>query len=118
MSIYESARENPSGYRDVTPAAVHAPGQKARLVDVREPHEFDGELGHVRGAELVPLATVEAAAAAWDKEADLVLICRSGKRSGTAATQLAKAGFRRVMNMEGGMLAWNAASLPVERVSG
>jgi len=117
MTLHDSGKENPAGYRDVTPAAVGADGRTARLVDVREPHEFSGELGHIRGAELVPLATVEAAATTWNKEDELVLVCRSGKRSGTAAAQLARQGFRRVMNMDGGMLAWNAANLPVDRTT-
>ena len=51
----------------------------------------------------------------WDADAEIVLICRSGARSGRAAGSLARAGFTRVMNMTGGMLAWNAAQLPVER---
>ena len=86
-----------------------------RLIDVREPHEYVGELGHIAGAALVPLATVAAAATAWDRDADIILICRSGARSGRAAEALVTAGFRRVMNMAGGMLAYNAAQLPVER---
>lgn len=115
MKLYESATANPAGFRDVTPAAVSAPGRTARVVDVREPDEFDGELGHIHGAELVPLATVEAAATRWNADEEIVVVCRSGKRSGSAADQLTRRGFRHVMNMDGGMLAWNAARLPVER---
>lgn len=101
---------------DVTPLDVYAgPPGGPRLVDVREAHELDGELGHIRGVEHVPLATVAQAAAAWDREAEIVVICRSGGRSARAAEQLAALGFRRVFNMAGGMLAWNAAGLPVER---
>ncbi len=105
-----------AGYADVSVSEVAAlePG-KARLVDVREPQEFTGELGHVAGAELVPLATVVAAAAAWDKARPLVVICRSGGRSARAAGQLAAMGFRAVHNMSGGMLAWNEARLPTQR---
>jgi rhodanese-related sulfurtransferase len=89
--------------------------ERVRIVDVREPHEFTGELGHLARAELVPMAQVIAAAATWDRTAELVLVCRSGNRSGRVAAALAAAGFTHVINMDGGMLAWNAASLPVVR---
>ncbi|MCL4228846.1 MAG: rhodanese-like domain-containing protein [Myxococcales bacterium] len=85
------------------------------MIDVREPHEFTGELGHVAGSKLVPLATLLDAARAWPRDEELVLVCRSGNRSGRAAQALAGAGFTRLYNLAGGMLAWNAAGLPVER---
>jgi rhodanese-related sulfurtransferase len=86
-----------------------------RVVDVREPAEFAGDLGHAPGAEIVPLATIETAARTWDKDQEIVLVCRSGARSTRAATLLALMGFRRPMNMVGGMIAWNEARLAVER---
>jgi sulfur-carrier protein adenylyltransferase/sulfurtransferase len=112
---FEHAHPVAGGYRDVAPDATYAARAQVRLIDVREPHEYTGELGHVAGAELVPLAQVMAAAQGWDRHADLILICRSGARSGRAAAALVEAGFQRVMNMAGGMLAYNAANLPVER---
>ncbi len=113
--MHESATPNALGYRDVTPATTVGALGKVRLVDVREPHEFIGDLGHLEGAELVPLATVEAACAGWDRDAEIVLVCRSGGRSGRAAATLAQLGFRKVMNMVGGMLAVHEAKLPVVR---
>ncbi len=110
--LYERSAASADGVRDVTPEQVAAVGGTARIVDVREPDEVNGELGHIRGAELVPLATVPTAAARWREDEEIVLVCRSGARSGRAAAALASAGFRRVMNMAGGMLAWNAAKLP------
>lgn len=100
---------------DVDPAFVSAHRDEVALVDVREPQEFTGELGHVPGATLVPLATLTDAAAAWDPRRDIVVVCRSGGRSTRAAMELVKRGFRRVYNLRGGMLAWNEARLPVER---
>jgi glyoxylase-like metal-dependent hydrolase (beta-lactamase superfamily II)/rhodanese-related sulfurtransferase len=85
-----------------------------RIIDVREPHEYAGELGHIRGSELVPLATVGEAAASWDRSQPLLIVCRSGNRSGKAAHRLRTMGFRDVTNMEGGMLAWNMVGRPVE----
>lgn len=74
--IYDKGTQNPAGYRDATVADVYAAKGRVRMVDVREPDEFTGELGHVEGAELVPLATVVEAAASWDRSAEIVLICR------------------------------------------
>jgi sulfur-carrier protein adenylyltransferase/sulfurtransferase len=103
-----------AGYREVSPQALFAARGEVRLIDVREPDEYVGDLGHLEGAELVPLATVSACAATWDREAELVMICRSGGRSGRAAEQLVRAGFRHVMSLAGGMLAYRAAELPIE----
>lgn len=87
------------------------------LLDVREPEEFVGELGHIRGALLVPLDALERRLPklAGYVERDVVVVCRAGARSASAGAILRKAGFRRVINLEGGMLAWVAAGLPVQR---
>ena len=114
-ALYESAQTNAGGYRDILPAQLAVLGREARIIDVRESDEFAGELGHIRGAELVPLATVAAAAKSWRCDDEVVVVCRSGGRSGRAAAALAAIGYGRVMNMVGGMLAWNEAHLPVER---
>lgn len=113
-SPFDYARPLGAGYRDITPAATHEAAGRVRLIDVREPSELAAE-GLIRGSENVPLALVEAKAPGWNKEEEIVLICRSGRRSAVAAELLAGMGFRRVMNMVGGMLAYTAAGLPVER---
>jgi rhodanese-related sulfurtransferase len=101
---------------EIDPAdlSTHA---RARIIDVREPHELAGELGHLPGAELVPLATLEAAAAGWNRDQPLILVCRSGGRSARATTLLVALGFRGAINLRGGMLAVHAAGLPVARIS-
>lgn len=101
-------------YRDITPAAAYGARGRARLIDVRESGELALD-GYIPGVEHVPLATVEASARAWDRSAPLVVICRSGNRSGRAAGALAAMGFGDVMNMAGGMLAYAAAGLPIAR---
>jgi rhodanese-related sulfurtransferase len=106
---------NPRGFVDIDVSAVKALAGTVKVYDVREPHEFHAELGHIAGAELVPLGTVPLRAGAWDPSQPVVVVCRSGGRSGNAAAVLAQRGFTQVMNMVGGMLAWNAAGLPVER---
>jgi len=85
------------------------------LIDVREPAEFTGELGHIPGAKLVPMATLPLAAAGWDRNAEYLIICKSGGRSGMSAQAMLKMGFTKVMNLAGGMMAWNAAGLKTER---
>jgi rhodanese-related sulfurtransferase len=106
--------ESPSAIQDVDPADVAARREQVTLVDVREPQEFVGELGHVPGAQLVPLGGLVAASAKWDRDREIVFVCRSGGRSARAASELAKRGFRHLSNLRGGMEAWNAARLPVE----
>lgn len=112
-TLFDQATPNGRGFRDVTPAAV-AGLRDAHVVDVRQPAEFNDSLGHIPGAVLVPLATLGEAARTWDPAAPIVLVCRSGGRSSNAAAQLVAAGFTRVMNMAGGMLAYRSAALPVE----
>lgn len=114
-TLFEAATPHPNGYRDLSTAALAGAPHRPRIIDVREPDEYVGELGHVEGAELVPLATVGRAAHGWPRDESLVLVCRSGKRSGRAASELVAMGFTAVMNLEGGMLAWNAGALPVVR---
>lgn len=116
--LFRAALPTAPGHRDVSPGQVFADRSATRIIDVREPHEFTGELGHIEGAELVPLATVARSAAHWNQDEVLVLVCRSGGRSKQAASALTAAGFRRVMNMVGGMLAWNEERLPVEGATG
>lgn len=86
------------------------------LIDVREPEEFVGDLGHVRGSLLVPLDALEhrLPKLAGYADRDVVVICRAGARSATAGAMLRRAGFLRVFNLRGGMLAWKAAGLPVD----
>lgn len=106
------------------PGLQHLPVQVAveqldryRIVDVRQPDEFIGELGHIAGAALAPLDRLADLAAAWDRRATLLVVCRSGGRSTRGAEWLASQGFD-VVNLAGGMLAWSAASLPVCRDAG
>lgn len=116
--LFDSAQPQPSGHRDVDarrlaedrPPALHC-------VDVREPAELEGVLGSIQGVRSVPLATVREASALWPRDTELLLICRSGARSARAAAQLVEQGFTRVMNLRGGMLAWNTEALPVVRLT-
>ena len=105
----------PQPFLDVDPTYVATHQNQITLVDVREPSEFTGDLGHVPGAQLVPINTLVDRTATWDRDQQIVLICRSGGRSARAATELSKRGFRHLYNLRGGMLAWTEARLPVDR---
>lgn len=93
------------GYRDIEPFDVGQLPEEVRLIDVREPDEFRGELGHLEGAELVPVDKLPEMSSAWPKDAPLLLICRSGRRSSQAAQMLSSVGFTNLANLSGGMLA-------------
>lgn len=112
------ARSAESGVVEVDGAWLKARLGKVRVVDVREPSEFAGGLGHIPGAENAPLATLQQAAAAWPKDQPVVLVCRAGRRSVTAAALLEKLGFSKVASLAGGMVHWSKARLPVERSAG
>lgn len=81
-----------------------------RIIDVREPSEFNGELGHLEGADLVPLKELPEAAKLWPTEEKLLVVCRSGGRSRNACDFLTANGFKDVSNLDGGMIAWNRVS--------
>lgn len=101
----------PGGYRELPVASAAKYVGKVRMIDVREPDEFVGPLGHVQGAELVPLATVVTAAHGWRRDEPLMLMCRSGGRSARAAMMLASLGFQHLYNVSGGMLAWDPSDV-------
>jgi rhodanese-related sulfurtransferase len=81
------------------------------IVDVREPEEFAA--AHIAGAMLVPLATTEHALTDVAKNQEIVLVCRSGRRSAKAYGILASRGFTTLRNMEGGMVSWEKLGYPV-----
>jgi rhodanese-related sulfurtransferase len=87
-----------------------------RLIDVRRPEEFHGELGHVEGAELHPLGPeLERFLAEAPRDGHYVFLCRVGGRSAHATALAMALGFRHVANMAGGMMHWNAEGLPTVR---
>jgi sulfur dioxygenase len=87
-----------------------------KLVDVRRPDEFNNELGHIAGSELVTLGPdLSAFLASGDRNSEIVFICRSGGRSGTATAESMRLGYKKTINMVGGMIRWNEAGFAVER---
>lgn len=104
---------------EVSPAeALRRQRSGAVLIDVRESHERAG--GFAEGARGVAKADLEAQPQAElpDPDADIVLICQSGRRSLQAAQALLEAGYRRVSSVEGGTTRWIAEGLPLTRPEG
>jgi sulfur dioxygenase len=101
-----------AGIWEVQPQWLEEHLQDVQVVDVREPDEFDGQLGHIDGALLLPLGSLLERASALSKDRPIVVACRSGARSAQATVLLQKAGFGKVANLSGGMLRWHAAGLP------
>ncbi len=91
--------------------------QGAQVIDVREPDEFAH--GTIPSSENVPLSLIERDCdlalrrLAWIGDAPLILVCRSGTRSQAACARLHDSLGERVINLQGGLLAWVGEGLPV-----
>ena len=87
------------------------------LLDVREPDEFSGPLGHIDRAILIPLGDLPRRLTELEahRHAPLITICQAGGRSAQAAKLLQEAGFGQVKSLTGGMGSWNILGLPVAR---
>jgi sulfur-carrier protein adenylyltransferase/sulfurtransferase len=80
-------------------------GDNFLLLDVREPHEW--QIARIPGAKLIPLGDLPKRVNELDSSVEIVAQCRSGVRSGKACDFLRQAGFKKVKNMTGGILAWS-----------
>jgi len=79
-------------------------GEDLFILDVREPHEY--QICNLRG-HLIPLGELPRRVHELDSSREIVAHCRSGKRSAEAVDFLRKAGFRKILNLKGGILAWS-----------
>jgi sulfur-carrier protein adenylyltransferase/sulfurtransferase len=79
-------------------------GEKFVLLDVRELYEYD--IANIPGAKLIPLGELPSRMSELDSADEIVIHCKSGYRSATALRQLQEAGFAKLWNVEGGILAW------------
>jgi rhodanese-related sulfurtransferase len=86
----------------------------ALLIDIRELDEW--QMLRIPGAEFKPLSEIQDWFEALPRDVDIILQCRSGNRSAQATNALTtQAGFDRVFNLTGGLIAWHSANLPVDR---
>jgi sulfur-carrier protein adenylyltransferase/sulfurtransferase len=79
-------------------------GDDIYILDVREPHEY--QICNLHG-HLIPLGDLPKRVSELDSSREIVAHCRSGKRSADAVQFLTKAGFRKIWNLKGGILAWS-----------
>ncbi|WHX49827.1 rhodanese-like domain-containing protein [Paenibacillus woosongensis] len=92
--------------KEISPQELSArlkKGEAVKMLDVREPEEWAA--GHIEGAKHIPLGQVLERLRELDADEELIVICRSGNRSGLACELLEEKGFN-VVNMTGGLLAW------------
>lgn len=90
--------------------------EKAVLIDIREPAEFAA--GHAAGSRCVPLANLETSRdLPKNKALPLVVVCPTGSRAPRAVAVLKKLGFENARALAGGLGAWRAANLPVEKTA-
>jgi glyoxylase-like metal-dependent hydrolase (beta-lactamase superfamily II)/rhodanese-related sulfurtransferase len=102
-----------AGIWELAPQALEEVASRVQILDVREPDEFDGALGHIGEAKLIPLGELSRRAGELSRDRPVVAVCRSGGRSAQAVVLLQKAGFTQVANLAGGMLRWRANGYPV-----
>lgn len=114
---FTSRTKNPDfeGVFDISPEELSRHTDGVAMIDVREPAEYTGELGHIRGTQLIVLQTLPDHLDALPKDKPIVFVCRSGGRSARATAFAKSNGFEQVYNMKGGMLLWNSLGLPVEK---
>jgi len=92
------------------PASDGASAAAPILIDVRNPDEFSGPLGHITGARNIPLPMFAAAAGELvGLDRPLVLICHTDRRSSAAASHLRQLGVTDIAVLRGGMMAWRSA---------
>lgn len=99
---------------EVSPEEARAKKQSgAVIVDVREPYEL--REGYIPGAVHIPLRSLSPRMKELDPSKEIVVVCRSGNRSITAAQFMQQGGFTQVNSMAGGMIGWTRQRFPVQR---
>jgi rhodanese-related sulfurtransferase len=103
-------------YESITPRELKEKldgGDRPEILDVREPWEF--ELARIEGSTLIPLSELPDRFRELDPAAETVVICHHGSRSAYATRALAQTGFRKVLNLEGGLDAYADVDASVPR---
>src|SRR5580700_8605581 len=97
-----------AGVWEIDPHGLEEHTAAVQILDVREPEEFTGPLGHIKDAILIPLGELAKRAVELSHDRPIVAVCRAGGRSAQATNILQQAGFKDVANLTGGMLRWRA----------
>jgi sulfur dioxygenase len=103
-----------AGIWEIEPHGLEEHAPAIQILDVREPEEFIGPLGHIRDAILIPLGELAERAGELSRDRPIVAVCRAGSRSAQATVILREAGFVNVANLSGGMLRWRSEGHVVE----
>lgn len=98
---------------DVATVAAVKDRDDVVVLDVREQSEYDE--GHIPGVTLIPMGEVANRLAEIPTDKEVIVTCRSGNRSSQITDFLRQQGFDNVHNMDGGILAWEAAGYDVEQ---
>ena len=101
-----------AGVPEIRPDWVARHLSELFVLDVRNPGEFEGDLGHLEGAHLIPLDELRQRLDEVPNDRPVVTVCQSGKRSAMAAEILLKSGYEQVANVAGGLIQWSRLALP------
>jgi glyoxylase-like metal-dependent hydrolase (beta-lactamase superfamily II)/rhodanese-related sulfurtransferase len=101
-----------AGLAEIAPDWVASHRGEVSLLDVRSDAECNGELGHLRGAVVIPLDELRTRLSEVPTGKPVVVVCQTGRRSGLGAAILAKAGVPQVAGLAGGMIRWRELGLP------
>ena len=107
-------RYNFAGLWEIDPHGLEEHAPEVQILDVREPDEFTGPLGHIAGAILIPLGELAGRVGELSHDRPIVAVCRAGSRSAQAVSILQQSGFADTANLAGGMLRWRAEAHSVE----
>jgi rhodanese-related sulfurtransferase len=114
MLLWPLVRRSTGGPWVNTAEATHLINREdALVVDVRDPGEYGA--GHILGAKNVPLSRLGDGELSKKKERPVIVYCDGTDRSSKAIAALKKLGYTRVVNLSGGLKAWQQAGLPVEK---
>jgi sulfur dioxygenase len=100
-----------AGFPEIAPEWLAHHRAEVLVLDVRSAAEFEGELGHIEGAQLIPLDELRSRLEQVLRDKPVIVVCQTGKRSGMATAILCKAGVSRVANLAGGMVRWRELGL-------
>jgi len=101
-----------AGLPEIAPEWVASHRGAVNVLDVRSPAEFCGELGHLEGAQLIPIDDLRARVPEVRADKPVVVVRQTGKRAGLGTVILRKAGVASTANIAGGMVRWRELGLP------
>jgi rhodanese-related sulfurtransferase len=115
MNFFNRNKKKGASYQGIVANQYQSEFMQAKhmLVDVRTQGEFNR--GHAKGAINIPLNELSNRVSELTADQPIVVICASGNRSRSGANIIAKAGFDKVYNFNGGTMAWMSAGLPVNK---